>query len=182
MFFKINKVRKGSYVLKRGVTIVEVLVAIIIFTLLIGIIVYALFSISKLERHVRSLRNIEISAVSAMERVTREVKSATSISVADSVFGSNPGVLTLISPISGGGSKTLQFFVSEGVLHLSENGVDLGQITLESQRSNITNLIFSLISINNIQGVRIQMTLESGSGEYSKTKNFYNTAMVRSTY
>lgn len=180
MFFRPNKKIKPFFT--KGFTLVEVLVSVVIFTILLAIVVYALFSISRSERHVRALRNIETSAVVLMERITREIKNASSVDVANSVFLSDSGKLVLITPNDSGGSKTLEFFLSNGVLRLKENGVDTGQITLSADRSNIARLFFALISINNIQGVKIETTIESGTGEYEKTKNFYNTAMVRSTY
>lgn len=180
IFFK--KILQSKKYLKRGVTLVETLVATIIFTILIFVIIFSLVSIYKFERHVRNLRNVESSALVVFERITREIKSAVAIDNTQTSYDIELGTLGLTVPNSGGGTKTLEFFVSNGEMHLEENNVDKGQLTLDSSNTDVTRFYLVPISVGGIKGVRIELTIESGTGLYAKSKNFYTTAVVRSNY
>ena len=95
----------------RGFSLVEMLVYVAILTLTSVVIVDSLVSMISSYRYFRVVSYVESTGVSGMERMTREIRSASSVDTGNSTLLTNPGVLTLVST-SGGVSTTTKFYSS----------------------------------------------------------------------
>lgn len=161
---------------KKGFSLVEMVIYIAILVMMLAIIIQVLLSIMGSNRIVRAVRNIETSAVTALSRMGREVRRAESIDLVSSTLGTHPGVLSLDGE-SDGVAYSVDFYLADGRLRLKENEVDVGALTQAS--STVTNLVFSRFSATDTEGVKIQMTIESGTSTAYRIETFYSSILLR---
>jgi len=164
----------------KGFTLIEMFFYIAILIMLSLAVVQALIPLGRSFRTLSSNGSVNATAQTALERMVREIRSATSVDLGNSTLASSPGVLQLNTLDSGGNATTVQFYVSGTSIRLKEAGVDVGPLSPPSAR--ITSLIFRRITTSNSQAIKIEMTVESGSGSAYITKNFYVTAVMRGSY
>jgi hypothetical protein len=146
---------------------------------MLGVIFGVVVSFVRANRKIKISKNIESSAISVFERITREIHDAKDINMTESIFNTNPGILELSTTDDSGNNRVVKFYVdAEQIIHMSEDGVDIGALTLQNVKA--TNLNFKLINTPNSKAVKIEMTLQSGANDEVKTNNFYNTAILRS--
>ncbi len=162
----------------RGFSLVTVLVYVAIFSVLAMVIVNAFIIFKKNNRTIRTNQAIEAVAQTALERMVREIRGASAIDTTASTLGTSPGVLTLTTTDSSDNAATIQFFVSNGAIHLSENGIDQGP--LSGTNVTVSSLVFRQITSTQSKAVKIEMTITSNDG--SKSKNFYSTVVLRGSY
>ena len=162
----------------KGFSLIEMMVYITILVFMLLIIIDVVVSVAKAERIVVAVRNVEGSAISTLERMGREVRASDSIDVANSAFGVDLGVLTLNATDANGTARTVKFSLSGGRVHLMENGVDGGALSLSS--TTVTSLILTrFYSSSLVEGVRVQMTLTSGTSTAYRTETFYSSVTLR---
>src|SRR3990167_580640 len=137
---------------KRGFSLIEMLVYISILVFMLVIILEVIISITQKDRIIESKRNIENSAALTLERVTREVRESTAISV--------PSSTRLVLTESDG---TTEFYLSDARIFLKENGIEVGTLTSSSTS----------------EGVSVRMTLESGTTTAYRVESFYISAVKR---
>lgn len=160
-----------------GFSLIEMVVYISILALMLMVVLQVVFSITRSQRVIISVRNIENSATASLERVEREARGADSIVTASSTLGTSPGVLVFSSRDENGNTRTVEFYVTGESLRLKENGVDTGALTSSSTR--VTSLIFTRFASSTVEGIRTDITLESGTSTYYKTERFYSSARLR---
>ncbi|MBX4181333.1 prepilin-type N-terminal cleavage/methylation domain-containing protein [Candidatus Parcubacteria bacterium] len=160
----------------KGFSLLEMLIYVAILALLLMVVMGVIVSISKSNRLIRSARSIDTSASLSMERMTREARLSDSIAPG-STLNVHPGDLILNSTDASNNPRTVEFYISNGRLMMKENSVDLGALTESATR--VTSLIFRRFSGAHSEGVRIEMTLESGADTGYKTETFYSTAVLR---
>lgn len=157
---------------QRGFTLVEIIVYSAIFVLLLGAIVNSVILLSNSYERIKLTKNVQSSGLTAMDRITRDVRSASGVSGTSTVYNVPGGALALIIPDSGGGADTFRYYLSGGRVLLDKNGVLFGPLTADSV--NVSSLVFRPVTTGNSSGVKIEMTIEQA--------NFYNTAMLRNSY
>ena len=135
-----------------------------------------LVSFSKTYHTVSALSVVDRSGIDVMERMTRDIRGATSVDVATSTFVSSPGVLSLITT-SGAVSTTTKFYVQSGVLKVDVNGSYFGPLTLSN--TSVTSLIFRLLDNGTTTAVKIDLTLQGTVGTTTKIKNYHSTVVLR---
>src|SRR3989344_3109229 len=142
--------------LMRGYTLLEIVVYVSILAVVAVLVVGSILSIYQAFAKTRVERRLALNGDVALETIIRDVRAAESFDAGISVFGTNPGVLQ----INIGGP--------------TEN--------LTSSDVSVTNLIFYATSTDNSKMIRVEFTLEAGSGKFQKTKNFYGSAVMRGAY
>lgn len=162
---------------QQGFSLLEMLIYIAILVLMLAVIMNIIVSLLRSERVIKALRNVESSAALSLERIGRETRQAETINLAGSVLGSSPGELVLSGSDESGNPRTVRFHLASGVLMFSENGVDVGALTQAEAR--ISNLVFYLFSGSNSQGIRTEITIESGTSTHYRSENFYSSALLR---
>ena len=130
----------------------EMLIYIAILILMLGVIMNITISVVNSGRTIKSLRNVENSALTSFERITRETRQAQSVNLSSSVLNTNPGRLVFAGSDSLGNPRTVDFYLSSGVLMLAENGADLGAVTQPDSR--VTSLVFQRFSSSNSEVIR----------------------------
>ncbi len=153
----------------------ETLVYIAILAFLFFMVVETLTTIARTYRATAVTRSLSSSGMTALDRISREIRDAASVDEVQSIFNINPGKLVLIK-----GATTTEFYVEGGLIRIRENGISKGAITSDS--STTTNLIFRLITTPKSRAVKVEINLESGTSTSLRAANFYNTAVLRGSY
>ena len=159
---------------------IEIVVYSTLFAIIIGAVVYTLIALGGAYRALQSTQAISTSAQVALERMTREIRAASSVDIGASTLASSPGVLRLNTYDDLGVATTIEFSVQSDVLHVSEGGVDQGPLTQET--AHVSNLIFRRITTAKSEAVKVDMTLECGEGASFASKKFYSTIVLRGSY
>jgi hypothetical protein len=163
-----------------GLSSVEAIFYVVILTAVILGVTGTLLAISKSYRQFRSSTDINNSAAIALDRVVRETRNADSVDLANSVLGVNPGRLTLNGTDAVGNPRTVQFYLTAGVLNLKENGVYAGP--LNASNTPIANLVFRLLDSGRSKAVKIEMTIAASSTGFSRSDKFYDTTILGGSY
>lgn len=164
----------------KGTSIVEMLVfmaiAVSLFLMVVEfIIMYGrIYSVLTVSEHINS------SAMAALERMTREIKGATSVDQGQSVFGVHPGTLVLNSENASGTPMTIEFYVSSSTLMMKRDGVPIGALT----RSDVSvdTLLFSYHSNLRSALVTVEMTARSGTASTTRSASFFGSGVLRGAY
>lgn len=149
-------------------------IAILVFMLVI--IIQVIFSVAKANRVVKSARTVELSAVAVFERISREVRKAEAIDTASSVWDVSPGTLSLDGG-EGASAYSLEFYLTDGRVRVRQNGIEVGALTQAS--STVTSLVFERFSATSTEGVRVQMTVESGTSTAYRSESFLFSTLLR---
>jgi type II secretory pathway pseudopilin PulG len=161
---------------RKGFSLVETVVYIGMVIVILVALVNMLLSMSRAYGYLKYSRHLQSSATASVDRMARDIRNSVSIDVVQSTLDSNPGILTLNTTTEAGAAQTFQYYISSGVIHVKQDGVDLGPLTLPDVTVN--SLIFRKIETGISQAVKIEMTLTAGT----RTANFYDTAILRGSY
>jgi type II secretory pathway component PulJ len=167
---------------KKGITIIETLLYATILVLIVGIVVQSLVSLLNLHRATLADKLIESSVSSAMSIMTREIRNAEMVDVANSVFGSSLGSLTLSGTDDGGAPKNILFSVSgENILQMTD--LVSGEVSnLTSSKVMVTGLVYDYLHNTNSDGVRIFIQVETGNGNSIKSISLRSFSVLRNSY
>lgn len=163
----------GKY--KKGLTLVETILYASIITVIFLVVINSLLTVVRVYKETAPTRNINISGSLAMDRILRDIRNSADIDEANSLIGINPGKLVLLS-----GPTTTEFYVENGLIFVEENSLNGGSLIHKSVTT--TDLTFTLVPTPNSTGVRVKLTLESGSGSTTKTSSFYGMSILRNSY
>lgn len=163
-----NKFKKNS-----GFALLETLFYVIFLGILSVVVINSLIIMTKSFRETKRQTEI-VQSSHIMERISREIKQANSISAISS------SSLTLNTEDSSGTPKTIQFDLSNGNLRLIDNGAFLGNLNLPS--ITISNLSFTEITTSSGKGVKVSFSVTSNSDVLSRAYDFYNTVVLRGSY
>lgn len=162
---------------KSGFTLVEMIIYIAFFAVLSVLATEALMVVMKSFYTLRLTQNINQSATTALERMSREVRNAYDIDTVGSTFNTNPGYLTLRTKDASGANTTVEFYVNENQIKMKEGGVDKG--SLVSKSTTVTNLVFRQITTTNSKAIKIEMSLHDAHGLLTRDAVFYDTIVLR---
>lgn len=163
-----------------GFSLVEMIIYACILSVLTIVTVNGAFSSIRTFAEFRVFRDLNSSATSLMERMTREIRAAHSIDAGQSAFGANPGRLTLIAKDSSGADTSVEFYVENNALKIKEGGVLMGALT--SSTAAITNFTVRSLSNANSAAIKAEIGLTATRGEISKSGNYYTTILLRGSY
>lgn len=173
---------KTNYSIKNsrgGFSLIEMLFYVALLSLALVGLFETLIAITRSYGSLKNTMTIEREASTLLERILRESRNANEIDTS-SILSVNPGKLILSTTSATGTPRTVEFSMNDGKLVYKENGNLIGNLT--SGRTLVTNLIFKGIATGRSSGVKVDMTIESGSGQTKKTENFYATAVLRDSY
>ncbi|KKU25887.1 MAG: hypothetical protein UX39_C0016G0008 [Candidatus Magasanikbacteria bacterium GW2011_GWA2_46_17] len=163
-----------------GFSLVEMIIYVGLLAIILVAMMNMLFGMSRAYGYLKFSRHIQSSAVTALDRMVRDIRNAQSVNTAESTLGTSPGVLTINTTTATSSSQKLQFYILNGTLRVKRDGGDLGPLTLSDV--SVSNLVFRQINTGISQAVKIEMTLSAGTGPTARSVNFYNTAVLRDSY
>lgn len=158
----------------------EMLIYVAISALLTVATVTVIVELSSSYRTLVVNRHILGSAGITMERLTREIRAATSVDTVASVFNQHPGALELLTLDSSGGTRRVRFSTANGRILISENGA--AALPISSGNASTTNLVFRHITTPKSQAVRIELTIAATSSAVTKQATFYDSIVLRGSY
>ena len=164
----------------KGFSLVEMLFYVAILSLSLIAVMQTLLVVTRSYGVLKAAVRVEQETTISMERMVREMRDANGIDDAGSVFGTHPGKILLNSTTASSTPRTVEFSLDAGKLSLKENGVVTGLLT--SSKTNIASLMFRKISTSRSQGVKIEMTMQSGTSTTARSEEFYATAVLRNSY
>jgi prepilin-type N-terminal cleavage/methylation domain-containing protein len=167
---------------KRGFSLIEMIIYLAILSVILILIVNVIISLLHSQSSIKASKAIEETYISSFDRMVREIRDSVGVH-GDTTFGINvvnSGSLKLNSVTSAGVPRTVEFYVSQGVLMMRENSTVLGPIMPGS--ATLTSLIFRSIDSGPTNAIRIEMTVQSGTGSALKTSNLTTTAILRGSY
>jgi len=147
---------------------VEIVIYVALFTVFSVVFISSLVVMTRTFLRIRSNNYISDSGYAGMERMSREIRGATSADTSVS------GALTLTNS-----NGTLKFDVSGGALRLTENSVVTGNLT--GGNVTVSSLVFSSISTTQGTAVKVALTLQDNHTT-THTENFYDTVILRGAY
>ncbi|MBI2023224.1 type II secretion system protein [Candidatus Giovannonibacteria bacterium] len=158
--------------MKKGYTLLETLIYVTILAVVAIIVVGSILTLYQAFIRNRIERKLSYSGDAAIETLVREIRAASSTNPATSAFASHPGILDL--------SKGTVFSLSGTDLRVSYEGAAAENLTSSGVRT--TNLIFYRNATTSSEIIKIEITLEAGEGRYTKSKNFFGSAVLRENY
>lgn len=164
---------------EKGFTLIEMVVFIGITVFVVAIITSLLITYVRAYVTFGAASRINTAALSAGERITREIKLANNVDVAGSVFGTHPGKLVL-NTTSGGAPAVIEFFLDSTTLKIKQDGVILGALTQSGV--DVDRLIFSNVSIGNAQLVRVEIDISTVVGSSTRSATFITSSAIRGAY
>ena len=166
--------------IKRGFSLIEVLIYIALLVTLTTITVSSVLSLAGNFQELRVMRTIQHAALSSLERISVEIRAASSVGVASSTLDAHPGALTLNQSVGGGGTDVVDLYLDNGVLQMKRNTVLVGALTPQNVR--VTNLVFRRIDNVLSEGVRVELRIRATSGRATREEDFYTFLILRGAY
>lgn len=164
---KRNRNNKGLSA-QTGYSLLELLIYIALFTIISVLLIRSLVVIMRTYASAQANRRLQNNGEVILERISREVRDAKSIS--SGTFSVSPGTLTLI-----GDDGTVSFAVVNGALEINDGGT-VG--ALSTSAVAITTLIFRKIETPNGEGVKTELMLTTTNSTLKST-SFYSTTLLR---
>lgn len=163
-----------------GFSLIEMLVFIAVAAFVVVIIVNSLNIYLRVYGTFRATSYITTSAMDTLERMTREVKLASSVDVGLSTFDISPGVLVLNTTDSAGDPAVIEFYVDDSSVYMKRNNNIIGSLTGDD--TSVNSLIFSHLTNTNSELVKIELDLQTSVGKVTKDAKFLTSAVLRSNY
>ena len=157
-------------------SLVEMLIYVSILSVISFLMVSTVLSFIGSYRQLVALRIVEHSGIDAMEKMTRDIRAGTTIDTVNSTFGTNPGVLTLITTANNV-STTTKFYLQNGIVKVDINGSYFGPIT--SSTASTTSIVFTKLNSSISNAVKIDMTVSATVGTTSRTKTYHSTVILK---
>ncbi len=180
-FYKIRKIDlKKNIKDNMAFSLVETIIYVALLAIILTVIIDSILVMSNAYRSVTVTRNIEDTALISMDRMTREIRNASSIDETQTVYNNDHGAIFLNSIDASNTPTSIKFYLSGQRILIDENGTYLGPIT--SSNVLVDSLYFRPIVSSSSVGIKIEMVLESGTGQYLKKVNFYDTVVLRGSY
>jgi len=170
------KPRKLINTKTKGYSLVEMIIYVAILSVISFLVINTTLSFTRGYRDIVALRIVDHSGIDVMERITRDIRLSTQIDDTNSIFNTNPGVLSLIYT-TGGVSTVTKFYLEGGIVKLDINGVYFGPLTLSS--ATVSSLVFTKLSGGISNAVKIDMTVSGTVGTVTKTKTYHSTVILR---
>lgn len=169
--------------LPQGFTLIELIIYI-------GIAAGVLLTFTLFILHIAGTRNktfaveeVQASGRIALENISARIRDATGINAAGSVFGSDPGALSLaMSDVPTRNPIVIGLTADDGILQIQEGTNAPVQIT--SPQVRVTNLVFTDLSpVGGRRNIRIQLTVAydnpSGDSGFSYSASWSTAVSTR---
>ena len=168
--------------MKRGFSLIENVLYVVLLSLVMSIIVGMLISLSGVYKNIKLTRELESSGSIVMETILREVRNASNVVVTGSNFGANPGIL-IIAGVDESAIPyeiTFDLLVASSTVRMSKNGST--PVALSSRSATTSLLLFTRLINANSEGVRVELQMSGVSGSVYKNAKFYGFAVIRGSY
>lgn len=161
----------------QGITLVETLMYVSVLVLVLVTVLLAIVGVSRAYTHTQAQTRIGRAAEVTLSRMVREIRAAHGADTVQSSFGTHPGALALTASNP---TRTVRFYLSDGVMRFDENGSYAGDLTHDNV--TVTSFIARHIQVDSSDAVSIEVTLASAGKTGTTSETFYATAVMRGSY
>lgn len=169
-----NTLQKNS-----GFALVELLIYITGLLVLGSILILMVTQFYMLYKEITVVPRVDRTALSLVDRITKEIRSADTIDILHSQFGTTAGVLDIDS-ISNTVVTEKKFYVENGIVKYQENeGV---AVSLSPKDLRVSNFNFTLVPTPVSEAVRFNLELEFYTRNATETKSYTGFAILRESY
>jgi type II secretory pathway pseudopilin PulG len=157
-----------------GFTVIELIIYLAVMALLTSAVVYSIYGLVSTYQKIKVVKAVERSAIVALDTIGREIRGASDF------LSTTTGSIRLDSTIGSGTRSVLFYRDLNGVVRVSENGIDTGPLT--ASNASTTRLVFFPITTLRSRAVMVEMTVRASSTRYVSEERFYTTAVLRGSY
>lgn len=169
-----TNMKQRSYT--KGFSLIEMLVYVSVMTVIFLIVVQTVLLFTSSYHRLTALRTLDHSASDSMERMTRDIRNATSVDALNSVFGGTTGSLSVVANLNSV-STTTKFYLVSQALDVSINGSLIGPLT--NTPVSVTALTFTSLTSANTTAVKVDMTLVVTDGPVTLSKKYHTTIILK---
>lgn len=170
---------------RQGFTLIELIIYISTFAIIITILTLFVFNLINIQAKTRISKEVLENSQRAMEIMLWEIKHAQGIYSPTSLFGGNPGQLSLITSQNTPLGETftyVDFYLDDdNRLGLKKEGIQAEALT--SEKINIKKLVFSYLTDGINQSIRIELlatyNIPEGRPDYQATTTLISSANLR---
>ena len=166
---------KGSNKNIKGFALVEMIIYLAIMVLITLVVVQSIVVVFKSNNQSFLSNSISNSAITSLEKMTREIRNARSV---DSPSGS---ILQLTSVDASGNSQNSIFYVDPITSRLMASSSNVSG-PLTSSNVIVTSLKFTPITTSSSKAVKIEMTISGNNQTTVESENFMTTVILRGSY
>ena len=163
----------------RGFTLIEMLVYTAIIAGVFALVLSGMIGLYQASRSARLSRTVNVSAVTALERVSREIRDSESVVVTSSTLGTSPGVLTITTDNASAAGGSYEFSLADSQLQIEDSA---GAEVLTSSEVEVTELVFWHSVSANGEAVRVKLTARAVSSSTVPSRTYYSTVVLRESY
>lgn len=156
-----------------GYSLIEIIFYISIFVILSLVVINALIVMMKAFNENNIQADI-VTSSSIMERISREIKQASSIS------SISTNDLIVMAPNELDVVRLVRFLLSNGNVVLYDNSILIDN--LNSNDVTVSDLTFTQITTANGIAVKITLAVTSNRDQLGRVYSFYNTIVLRGDY
>ena len=143
----------------KGFTLVETLIYVAIIGGVVTTFVNFGLSVTNSRNKTYVVQEVQANVRTVEDLVSRRIRAATGINTSTSVFGSNPGILSLSMASAGLNPTVIALNEDNGILEIKE-GTN-ASTTITTAKVNVTNLVFTNLTASSTrENIGIAMTME----------------------
>ncbi|OGH58928.1 MAG: hypothetical protein A2725_04240 [Candidatus Magasanikbacteria bacterium RIFCSPHIGHO2_01_FULL_33_34] len=146
---------------KKGFTLIEMLIYVAIIGGVVFTFVSFAISVVNSRNKTYTVSEVQANTRTALNVMTQKIRSSEAINTSTSIFGVDPGYLSLSMSSSTLNPTIISLDQDNGVLQIKEGVSASSTITID--KLNITNLQFTNLTDGDRENVRIDMTIEYGT-------------------
>lgn len=172
---KIKNTQKNS----SGFTLVELLVyttGLVLIGMILSLLIVQFYGLYK---EIIILPRADRTGILLVDRITKEIRSASSVDAIESQFNTTQGVLDL-NFVSNEVLTEKKFFVESGIVKYQEN--DGETVELTSKDFNVSNFNFYFINTPVSNAVRLTLEIQFQTRNATETKSYTGFAILRESY
>ncbi|MFC1623665.1 prepilin-type N-terminal cleavage/methylation domain-containing protein [Patescibacteria group bacterium] len=165
---------------KNGFSFLEMIIYITILTIVLSLVINLTLLMTKSYSNIKVSHNINNSAISIMERLTREIRWSDSVNEGSSVFGSDLGILVLNTIDESEEIVETRFYEEGGDFKIKQGIADAN--VLNDDNVSINKFLLTKVDTGISEMVKIELVLEGGWKDKIKSETFYNSIILRESY
>jgi type II secretory pathway pseudopilin PulG len=164
-----------------GFTLIETIIYIALVGVIVSSMVLLSISVSEVRNKIYSAQEVQGNLRHATDIIAQRIRASTGVTIGNSTFGSDPGVLQLSMKESAKNPTIISLTADNGALQIQE-GVGAA-VLLTTDDVDVTNLLFTNLTDGEREHIRIQMTIAYDSDapdvEYAYSKSITTAVSVR---
>lgn len=166
--------------MKRGFSLVEVLIYSAIATALLIVMSTSLISLNRSFQVVRGDFAVNQGVTSVIESLAREIRGATSVDTVNSILGNSTGKLVLNNIDASGQNHKSSFTLQNGILNYQKD--PQAEFVINGGGIQVTKFFLTPLTSPHSYAVKVDLTFTYLKNGSTTTQNFSNMYILRGSY